>query len=59
MSNVTTVIIIESEIVNESKLEDLNMLVKPGEEMPLRLNGEVDYRFESENGEEIKIFWSL
>jgi len=57
MRNVTTVIIIESEIVNGSKLKNTCLPIKSGEEMPLTLNGKVKYKFESENGEEIKNYW--
>ncbi|MCD4811392.1 hypothetical protein K8R14_02165 [bacterium] len=57
MQNKATVIIIENEIVNGSKLNNLNTLVKSGEPMPLRLNGGIEYIIESENSKEIKNFW--
>lgn len=57
MRTVTTVIIIESEIVNESKLKNGCLTIKSGDHIPHSLNGDVEYKFESESCEEIKNYW--
>lgn len=57
MQTVATTIIIKNKIVSRSKLNNLLMSVKPGKSMPLDINGDIEYIIESENSEEIKIFW--
>ncbi|MCK5158036.1 MAG: hypothetical protein KAR08_02680 [Candidatus Heimdallarchaeota archaeon] len=58
MQNTSTTIIIKKEIAIKSNLNNLAMLVGPGELSPLdRPNGDIEYIIESENSMEIKNFW--
>ena len=53
-----TTITIKNEIVIESGLDKLAMLVKQGSSIPIpKSNGDIEYEIKSKNSEEIKIFW--
>ena len=53
-----TTITIKNEIVIESGLDKLAMLVKQGSSIPIpKSNGDIEYEIKSKNSEEIKNFW--
>ncbi|MCD4811398.1 hypothetical protein K8R14_02195 [bacterium] len=53
-----TTITIKNEIVIESSLDILAMLVKQGSTTPIHeSNGDIKYEIKSKNSEEIKNFW--